>query len=68
MSEGAGRIHGLIDPSEMVYIIAIICGTSGGGRGKQPIREYAFRRSVPILTHESRMPPTRGIVLLGNME
>ena len=67
MVEGIGRIDGLIEPSKVVDIISIVCGTSGGGRGKQPIKEDVFRRPVPILTYELRMPPIRGTVLLGNM-
>ena len=67
MSEGAGVIHGLIEPSKVVDIIATICGTLGGGRGKKPIREDAFRRPVPILTYESGTPSIRGTMLLGNV-
>ena len=52
----------------MVDIIAIICGTSDGRREKQPIKEYDFRRQVPILRYELGMPPTRRTMLLGNVE
>ena len=68
MSKGTDRIDGSVEPSEMEDIIPIICGNLGNGGGKQPIKEYAFRRSVPTLMYESATPPTRGIVLLGNME
>ena len=50
MSKGARMIHGLIEPSKVVDIIATVFGIDGGGRGKQPSREDAFRRPVLILT------------------
>ena len=67
MSEGVRRIYGSIEPSKVVDIIATMFGICGGGRGKKPSREDAFRRLVLILTQESGKPPIRGTVLLGNM-
>jgi len=43
------------------------CGTCGGRRGKQPIRDEAFNKLVPILT-KLLVTPTRGTEPFGNGE
>ena len=66
--EGAVRIQGSVSSLGIDESMLTDCGTCGGRRGKQPIREEAFNRPIPILTKLLVTPPTRGMEPFGNGE